>query len=48
MININAKISFHFLIENFTLIIYFRMKCDKQLRFYRQHFTNHISYEKYK
>ncbi len=45
MIYIRAQIFFHFLIENFALIIRFRMKCDEKFCFNSQHFANDISYQ---
>ncbi len=47
MIDVSSQISLHFLIENFTLLIRFWVKCDEQFRFYFQHFTNRISYHRY-
>ncbi len=47
MIDVSLQISLHFLIENFTLLIRFWVKCDEQFRFYFQHSTNRISYQRY-
>ncbi len=47
MIDVSSQISLHFLIENFTLLIRFWVKCDEQFRFYFQHSTNRISYQRY-
>jgi hypothetical protein len=48
MIDVNSQISLRFLIDNFILFVRFEMKCDEQFRFYSQHSTNRISYQRYK
>jgi hypothetical protein len=48
MIDVNSQISLHLLIENFILLVRFEVKCDEQFRFYSQHSTNRISYQRYK
>ncbi len=47
MVDVSSQISLHFLIGNFTLFIRFRVECGGQFRFYFQHSTNRISYQRY-